>query len=737
MNAEDYEWFGVIYPEDVKANVTFITPLAFYNPEGIWESIAFDARRQWFPSNGKAVIFDKNFPLAKTNQLLLFRPERNRQIEDAYPNAYGYSHYLVSSNLQSPQLAQIFDWTARVTHTFDAPDLLDQGIPVQECYCQRIYIACSLRLFGPIKLERDAERDIYRPREYILSSNTGGQPLFIWMYTKPEDGIITMRDNHRQTTYLDESMLDTPTGKEDWSLSQVTIKRVLQASNEVLDSIEDNVHLVDKRVRDLARLSSQEGPHVLHLDAATLKRASYILSIQIDRLHELRDIIGQLSVEHPMVKLAREIEIQARSQELEQEAVARIKEKQQQLEQFQSEILLAQEKLNQLQSAVDTAQQSQHQAMLAMNIFEQAVHEQLASLKAEPLRVLAEHQIMASLLPMLMEGSVQPAYEMHIPPPLSSAAYNPDDSIPEAIVSISGLDWEIRDDAETFRAPLHTGNLKKRSHIAQQSGVNPQDVRICIAAMLSGLIPTIHGDAALTVLRIVAQIIARGRDALVPVPITALTTLDLFGLIDPHRQALVPSNGLADCIIEAQAHPDELVVIVLEGIDRVPGMPTYVPLLRQYIERQYSIDAVNIAPLALFHPRAVRSNDPYLQLAGFTWPSNVILSATFDDELTNYSLPSICDSWVVDKEINFKDGSSYPHRTASSLSSSSLEQWKTWQDEVRALAAGNKDFHGLLNQRQKLFYAALSLLEIKNPDLLIELIWPNQFQQDEVEEGIG
>src|SRR5579859_3307876 len=197
MNAEEYEWIGVISPDDVKAGLAFITPLAFYNQEGILEGLPPDARRQWFPNNGKAVIFEKNFPLTKTNQLRLFRPERNRQITDAYSNTYGYSYYLISSNLQSPQLAQIVDWTARANNAFDMPDLLDQGIPVEECYCQRIYICCQSRLFGPIRLERDVDRDIFRPREFIQSSNTGGQSLFVWMYTKPEDGTITLTDTHK------------------------------------------------------------------------------------------------------------------------------------------------------------------------------------------------------------------------------------------------------------------------------------------------------------------------------------------------------------------------------------------------------------------------------------------------------------------------------------------------------------------------------------------------------------
>jgi len=737
MNAEDYEWFGLISPEDVKDSVTFITPLAFFSQDGMWESIPASTRRQLYPDNGKAVIFDQHFPLARTNQLLQFRPERNWQITDAYPNTYGYSYYLVSSNLQAPQLAQIFDWTAKVTSTFDIPELLDQGIPIQDCYCQRIYISCSSRLFGPIKLERDADKDIFRPREYIHSTPSGGLPLYVWMYTKPDEGAFNLADTYKDIMLLDESFLDTPTGKEDWSLPQVTIKQVLLASNEALDGIEDSVCLIDERIRELVRLSSQEGPLAVHLDPTTLKKARTILNDHMDRLHNLQEVVGQFSPEHPLIKIAREIEIQTRSQELEREAVALVHEQQQQLQQIQHEAKLAQEKLYQLQAATEAAQKLQQQATIAMDAFEQTIHERLAMIKEEPVRFLAEHQITASLLPLLMDGSLHPAYETRIPLPTTPDAQHPCDAYTQERQSMSGLDWNMHDETERIQTPLHALQLQKWRKIAHQSGVNSKDVRVCIAALLTGLIPVIDGDAAIPTLRAVAQTIAGGRATIVPIPVTALTMLDLFGSIDQYQRAFIPSNGLADCVVEAREHPDELVVVILDGIDRIPGMPAYVPLLRQYFEsRQPGTALLNSASLPLFHPRAVASGDPYLSLAQFIWPSNLLLTATVDNDSYGHSMPSMCDPWTVPWETTFKESATYARRTFSGYSSASWEQWKAWQDEVQTNSMNNKDFHGALNQRQRLFYAALTLLDIKEPDTFIELIWPEQFQEDEVEEGV-
>lgn len=731
MNAEDYEWVGTIYQGDVRPGVTLITPLAFYNHEGMWESIALDARRQWFPNNGKAAIFEKDFPRAKVGRLWLFHPERNTLLTDSY--APGYSYYLVSDNLEPAPFAQILDWTARVNNPFDMPDLLDQGIEAQNCYCQRIYIRCQSRVYGPIRVELDADR--FKPREYIQSSSAGGQPLLVWMYTLPEDGILNLTDARTQFTLLDESMLDTPTGKEDWSLPQVTIKQVLQASNQALAETEGQVHLVDKRIRELARLSSQEGPRALHLDLTTLKRAQYILSNQIGHLQEFRTLTAQLSElspEHPLMKAARDWEIQARSKEIEQAAEALTQDKQERLQQLQTMIEEAGVMLDQLQNTANDTQKRHEQAIEALDAFEHTVRERLATLREEPLRVLAELQITASLFPMLVDESRQSPFEMRIPSSSSSAARNSYDAKLEATVSMSGLDWGLQDNSESIQVELRELQLKRWSQIAQQTGANPKDARICTAAFLAGLIPALAGDAAIPTLRAVAQVIARGRLTIVPVPLTALTTLDLFGAIDSHRQAFVPSNGLADCILEAQEHLDELVIVVLEGVDRVPGMPTYVPLLRQYIEdRQHEGRAENKTPVNLFHPRAVTVNDPYLKLAWFTWPSNVLLATLLDDDQNSLALPSICDRWLVYRETALKEDTVSSQKTVPICSSVSLERWRTWEEETSTNTANSTALRGLLDQRQKLFHTALTILSIKDPDAVVERTWPEQFQQDE------
>src|SRR5207245_6416292 len=106
----------------------------------------------------------------------------------------------------------------------------------------------------------------------------------------------------------------------------------------------------------------------------------------------------------------------------------------------------------------------------------------------------AEHHITASLLPMLVDGSLQPAYEMRIPSLSTSTVQDAHNSGLRGSISASGLDWGKEADAEINYVPLHELPLHKWRQVAQQTGVNSKDVRVCAGALLAGLVPAIAGE---------------------------------------------------------------------------------------------------------------------------------------------------------------------------------------------------------------------------------------------------
>lgn len=714
MDVEEYSWLGIVRPEDEKLTVAFITPLAYLH--GKWKVIRWTACHELFPTRGKVALFAKDFPDSLAKQIWMFRPEKNMK----------NNYYFVHEKVEPAPLAQVTDWTSRANHPYQLINLLEKGIAAEDCFCQWIYILFQSCLYGPIRLEPDADR--LKPREYLQSSSTGGKSLIVWRYTLPEDGFLDLTDIDARFTFLDENLLDTPTGKEDWSLPQVTIKQVLQAGNDLLPETEEHVHLVDKRLRELARFNSREGPAALRLDPAILKRAQYIVSNQMELLQDLSAFLDRLPADHPLMKAARAFEAQVRLQEIEQEAESLAQEKREQLQFVQRETEDAEAKLEQLRIAADEARQHYEQTVEAFSTFERSLQERLATLREEPLRVLADLQITASLFPLLVDESRQSGNGFRVKQIVPLAP-----QLSGQYLTFSGneLNWQAKD--TTLSGMTQKPQVKHWNQAAKQAGVKPEDVKICAAALGAGLIPALEGEAAIPALKAVAQIIACGRIAVIPVPLTALTPLDLFGTIDTQRQAFIPATGgLADDILQAQQHPDELLLIVLEGIDRVAGMPVYAPLFRHYLEVRQADSSV--APINLFHPRAVAPEDPYVKLAWFTWPRNVLLTATLDGEMNSLPLPSLCDRWLarfVPKQL--KEGSDSAHTSVLPCFSISSHHWQKWEQEVRSSIDSKRGQPGHLDQRQKAFIEALKELRIQNTDAIIREIWPEQFEQEEEE----
>ncbi|WP_218104096.1 hypothetical protein, partial [Thermogemmatispora onikobensis] len=233
---------------------------------------------------------------------------------------------------------------------------------------------------------------------------------------------------------------------------------------------------------------------------------------------------------------------------------------------------------------------------------------------------------------------------------------------------------EFITDASTL---LHLATIRQA---ARPNGIKPEAVRLCIIALLAGLIPTLSGPYALATLEALSLVLSTGRLCRVPIPLTATQPLDLFGQLRATERLFLPASSLADTVLWAADHPKQLAIVVLEGLDRLPGAPVYVPLLQQYIVMQL-LPASTPIPVPLFHPQALPPGDPYRSLATFRWPPNLLLTATCDDDLHSLPLPKITRGWLV--HLN-------PSQLALSLNQQQLnghqerseiaaEDWRHWR----------------------------------------------------------
>ncbi len=715
IRTEDYKWLGIIYPEDVRPNVAFITPLAFFNDDDVWYPFPKDILSKYFPNNGKAAVFVRDFPASKISRLCYFWPERNTQLNN--PEKPRYSHYLVSNELELElaSCAQMLDWTSRAKESLELPNLLQEGIEAVSCFTQSLYIRFQNYLYGPIKLERIA--DLLRPREYVQSSNSGGPPLLVFVYELSENDILTLDGEKHQLAVFYEDMLDSPLRQEDWSLPQVVIKRVLQASREIVSTTGD-VGLIDNHIRKLARLSSQNGPLTLHIEEATLKRGQYIIDHEMERLHDMQLLIEDLLVlpaEHPLLRVAREQEIRLRSTEIAQKAEEQIQGQKKELQQVQNEIREAEAILGNLKNAAIVAEEGREQALE----IEREVLQRLLQLREEPMRMLADLLISTSLFPLLAQHKHDEQYSTEARRQLYTPAPIPYHHGTQQLSSLEDIvKWVPNTDMEMVPTDLQALQKKFWVRFAQQNGIRSEQVRVCVALLLAGCIPAISGFASTSLVRAIAQAIANDRMWSVPVPLTALTPLDLFGKIDPEGRMFIPATGsLADIILQAQMHPQELAIVLLEGIDRVPATPVAVPLLRQYI--QVRQNRMQPGPLNLFHPRAITSDDPYLELVQFTWPRNILLAVTCDDDNSSLPLPEICEPWLAYIEARHSTASLAP--SSSSFPSVPFDTWQRWEEHIRQEALQNRESGRTVEQ--EMVYKALVTLNINNPDEVIQDLW--------------
>jgi hypothetical protein len=710
---EDCEWIGIVHDQDVKSKVVLITPLAFYDQDGIWQAVSEKDCNQYFPNNGKVASFIWDFPRQKVNQLCCFQPERDLQVPTSDNTGYSdprYSLYLTRSELHFAPLAQIFDWSCQVKESFDLPVLLEEGINAKDCVSQNIYVRYQYHLYGPILLERDPGNvQILKPQKYFYGSSTGGQPLSLSIYSFHEDKVVTLGPK----SFVDRNSLGSPVGNADWSLPQVVMKRVLRASNKSLD-LQEHVHLVDRRVSELAALSSSLGPQALQLEMSTIERAQYIVHHQIERLQNLSELMKELPVEHPLFQAALAHEIQKRRGEIEGEATKQCETELNRFQELRTQIRSAQNTLSELRKEIDQAQQIQEQIEADFSTLERSMQERLAELRKEPLHLLADLQLATALPSSLLQ-------------PLFGTLGN---GAKSTAISSSYRQLQFFSKQAIQTLETTTANLSDLPWIkaAAPGEVTSKDVKICAAALLAGLVPAPSGPTALPLFQTIAQVLTQGRIWSVPVPLTALSPLDLFGTIVADQRRFLPAaGGLADILLEAYAYPEQLAIVLLEGIDRVPALPISVPLLQQYRKTRQKVQLgetsmLRIMPLSLFHPHVLAADDPYQKLASFIWPENLLLGVTFDNDTSSLPLPEVYTSWFVPMHTKPKK----PGHGNQGCWQVPPEQWYTWEKRIHNSVCKKTDqeWPEYLDQWQLQFCQAMTDLGIDNVEDKIERIWP-------------
>ena len=362
------------------------------------------------------------------------------------------------------------------------------------------------------------------------------------------------------------------------------MRKALRASNSIASpDLVNAVHLSKQKITDLATFSNSHGPEALHIEESTLARAKHIIQQQTNSLDGLQELLEELSDNHPLLQKARLLEVEQRKDEIEQEALRlsaiehdrlqavqeQVQAKTHQLQTVQEQIQAIEDTLSKRKEENAQADQKYERMLDEFDALEDSMQQRLAQLRKEPLQLLADLQLLTALPSSLFLPSssvITGPHEnfshaaSHAHPHFFTDAYTQDLSIPAE--TLHSLPW-----VEAAKGGYATSD----------------DAKICAAALLAGLLPAPEGPTAADTWQAVAQIVAGGRLWSIPVPLTALSPLDLFGTLTPHLHSFLPAAGdFADILLEAFTHPTQLAIVLLEGVDRVPISPVLAPLLQLY-----------------------------------------------------------------------------------------------------------------------------------------------------------
>lgn len=692
MNAEDYIWIGLAQPHDVSSNKALLTPLAFYDYEAdTWEPVQNGDCRHYFPNEGKVIVFEREWAGHEPSRIYRFQPEPNTQ-STRNPESPGYARYWVRQPLSDTSLACVLDWSALAT-TANLPTELAEHPLFENVPTQRIYIRHGAQLYGPIHIDPISSC----PREYTQSSDTGGPPLMVKVYSAASQALFHVSVNDERIALLDEDHLGEPRGEADWSLPQVVLKRVLDASKKLTPNELDGSSLVDKRIKELASVASERGPEAFKLSMSTIERAKRIVNKQqavLAALDDIDDTILGLPALKSQIEAAIAAETVKHKGEIERMANAQLADELSQLAQTQTAVSEARAQLDALNAEITAAQELKERQTKELAAFESALAQRLETLRAEPMQALADLQLTSLLLPTLLDHGATPAPASNsgretgpalstqsgraLPDVLEQTIIRRDHS--GVITVCTAVDWS---DSASALADHTPSALKSQLHsVARRFSARSKDLRASAASLLAGFIPVPWGRGASVALRAFGEMFTGGRSWTIPVSVTTLGTSDLFGVIDQVTHQFIPATGaLADIVLAAREHPDDLGLVIFEGLDRIPAMPTYAPLMRHYMEAQrHILGGPAPAPLDLYHPRTFMPGDPYASLVRFTWPSNLLIAGILDEADSSFPVPSECENWMVRPDTGI--AKLREDRVTGVATAINFSEWIDWRRDV-------------------------------------------------------
>lgn len=199
-----------------------------------------------------------------------------------------------------------------------------------------------------------------------------------------------------------------------------------------------------------------------------------------------------------------------------------------------------------------------------------------------------------------------------------------------------------------------------------------RDVNRILAATLAGVVPFLSGVDSISAAVAFARTIAAGRVVQIGIAPGLTTPPQLFLDSEPGELIVPAAHGLLDALLYARDHPDELLVVILEGANRSAIDLYLLPILAVY---------GGARPwLPLYRPELAAHCEEFASLAALQWPANVLLIATEADEtqeLAALPVPPSVWGWAASVPV-------MPNTRAdpddAQVTEVTVAQWREWSE---------------------------------------------------------
>lgn len=502
-----------------------------------------------------------------------------------------------------------------------------------------------------------------------------------------DDSLQTLEIENRRRTLVKPNVKPIPTiGQVDWSSDDILLKRVLSWIRKIDQAHEDALALTAKSIDSAVQAVFPE----YQVDTSRLLVRQRLMRAQsiVADLEGKKTILSELEstiISFPRVK-KQLIKVEEKTRK---DALAEIETQLSEKRTLaKAEIIKekkeADAKLKQIELQATEAQKKHEKAKLDFEEYERKVSnlksslenqveqyeaemtKRLADINSRPEQVLADLAILRAGLGVTANNSSgDPHAQKH-----------------DAKLNTTLLPW---DSISLDAAPQQLDELAGWKPIARRRFIDrhlPSQIMGSLhASFLSGNMPVVSGTIALEVLTAYASLITENRVLGIPISPLTLECGDLFGKVDSSTKRFLPHpSGLADLVLRA-LQDDKLYLVVFEGINRAPTNSYLDPIVACY---KSAWSKTTAARLSIFHPSLANVADPYLAIARFQWPRNILLAGTLSEGIT---LPISRSFWANASLINpeiypvQEDTVATDHRTHLPYYVS-LEGWQRWKEQI-------------------------------------------------------